>query len=499
MSVQHEEILAVYNQGPQAVVNLVERFLTIIEQQQQQIVAQQRTIEELTARVKQLEDQLAQNSHNSSKPPSSDSSTNRRKSLRTSTQRKPGGQKGHPGSTLIAVETPDRILIHSPSQCESCGTDLSEVEASEVVRRQVFDLPPMKLEVVEHQSQIKPCPACHHTNKGQFPIGVEATVQYGEAIRSLAVYLMNYQLLPFERASELIEDLLGCRMSVATLNDSIKRAYEELEQTQEIIKQSIAKAAVANFDETGFYIAGNRRWLHVASTDTLTHYQWHQYRGNRATEQIGILPVFEGRAVHDGLSSYHKYECLHSLCNAHHLRELIFIEERENQGWAGEMKKLLLEIKQSVEEARAKGLESLKLRVIKAYEERYEKLIQEGLAATSTSQLAVAQYEQPKKRGRKKQSKAKNLVDRLSKYREEVLAFMYDFRVPFDNNQAERDLRMMKVQQKISGCFRSEQGASYFCRIRSYISTVKKQGGNVLEMIKGVFKGTPSLPNLEAE
>jgi len=306
---------------------------------------------------------------------------------------------------------------------------------------------------------------------------------------------MNYQLLPFERTSQLFADLFGCPISVATLLDSIHRCSEGLEETEKEIKQGLVQAEVVNFDETGLKIAGKRHWLHVASTTELTHYGSHARRGKEAMDEIAILPNFRGRAIHDGLSCYHSYECDHGLCNAHHLRELTFIEEREGQAWAGKMKGLLVEIKHRVCEAREGGEEKLEQELMESFEHRYQQVLEEGFETNPPTPTAAMSESGPKKRGRKKQSKARNLLDRLSKYRSEVLAFMYDFRVPFDNNLAERDLRMMKVQQKISGCFRSSEGAKFFCRIRSYISTVRKQGKNVLEMIERVFKGNPLLPN----
>lgn len=476
-----EEILAVYDRGPEAVVALVEQL--------------QQMVNDLSARVKQLEDRLSTTSHNSSKPPSSDCSSKTTKSLRQPSGKKPGGQKGHPGSTLQLVDTPDRVLIHSPLHCQRCGRPLAQGEVVSVERRQVFDLPDVLLEVVEHRSELKQCPDCQHTSRGEFPPSVNATVEYGERVRAISVYLMNYQLLPFDRTSQLMGDLFGCPISVATLLDSIQRCSQGLEEAEAKIKQEIGRAEVVNFDETGLKIAGKRHWLHVASTAELTHYASHARRGKEASDEIAILPNFTGRAIHDGLSSYHSYECDHGLCNAHHLRELTFIEEREGQAWAGKMKALLVEIKHRVCEAREGGEENLDQELIAQFEQGYQQVLEEGFETNPPIPTAPLSESGPKKRGRKKQSKAKNLLDRLSKYRSEVLAFMYDFRVPFDNNLAERDLRMMKVQQKISGCFRSTEGAKYFCRIRSYISTVRKQGKNVLEMIERVFKGNPLLPN----
>jgi len=294
--------------------------------------------------------------------------------------------------------------------------------------------------------------------------------------------------MPYERTSELFEDVFGRAVSKASLQEAIKECYEELEETEEEVKKAIKQAEVAHFDETGIRVNGKRQWLHVASTNKLTHYGPHAKRGKEATEDIGILPYFKGKGVHDGWITYQQYEWEHALCNAHHLRELTFIEEQYQQPWAKDMKELLVEIKASVEQQKAQGSDKLEQNQIERLEQRYEQILGVGFAANPQDTATVT-------RGRKKQSKAKNLLDRLSLHRKEVLAFMYDFRVPFDNNLAERDLRMVKVQQKISGSFRSTEGASYFCRIRGFISTIRKQGQKVLASINHIFIG--SSPTLD--
>lgn len=474
----HEEIQAVYASGSEAVIVLVELLLERMAEQEQ-------IIAELRVRVKELEDRLAADSHNSSQPPSSDRVKSQMRSLRLPSGKRPGGQPGHPGRTLRMVETPDRIVIHRPTQCQYCGASLKSEQMSESERRQVFDLPPMKLEVVEHQAESKRCTSCQQTTKGQFPETVSQPVQYGERIKALGVYLMNYQLLPYERTSEVLGDLFGCSMSAGTLYGAAQACAEGLAEIEEQIKQGVRQADVAHFDETGLDIEGKRQWLHVSSTQTLTHYGSHPKRGKEATESIGILPEFDGTAVHDGWSSYRQYACAHALCNAHHLRELTFIQEQDGQVWAGEMKRLLVEIKQRVEQAAE--MQRLDEPTVQEFEQRYQQILDEGLEANPKPVPTAG----PEKRGRRKQSKARNLLDRLGTYREQVLAFMYDFRVPFDNNLAERDLRMMKVQQKISGCFRCAEGATSFCRIRSYISTLRKQGKHVLSALESVFTGEP--------
>ena len=500
-----EDIVAVYQQGVDAVVDLVQDLST-------QLDDQQRMIASLTARLNELEDRLAKNSRNSSKPPSSEGlSKPKPKSRRGKSSKRPGGQKGHPGTTLSLVENPDHVLLHSPEECEGCGGTLcgEEEQTGEVVdggvvgyeRRQVVDVPPLlALEVTEHRARRKRCPGCGRTTKAAFPLEARTQegVGYGPRIKALMVYLMEYQLLPYERASELLEDLFGePAPGAGTLYSALKRCFEGLEQTEAAIKEGLVGGAqvVGGFDETGLRVEGKGMWVHVASTAKLTHYAVHPKRGAQATKEIGIVPLFKGVAMHDGLSSYWHYEqCAPALCqrSCHHLRELTFLEEEHQQEWAGRMKALLLEIEEAVCEESASGGRYLAPERAREFEMRYQQLLKAGLKANPPP-LRTG------KKGRPRQSKGKNLVDRLEKHRSEVLRFMYDFRVPFDNNQAERDIRMVKVRQKISGCFRTRRGAEMFCRIRGYISTMRKQGENVLAALESVFVDDPFVPSLRAE
>jgi len=475
----HEEIRAVYDQGPEAVIALIELLCA-------QLAA-------LTARVKELEDRLATNSHNSSKPPSSDSFTKQTRSLRQPSGRKTGGQPGHPGTTLHQVAVPDQTRVHAPEQCMACGASLADVVGQpDPERRQVFDLPPLKLEVTEHRVLRKACAACGHGNRGTFPEGVTCGASYGTGVKSLLTYLNQGHLLPSARSCEIVADLFGQPLSEGLLEAAVNGCTAALEETETSIKQGLARAEVVHFDETGLYVTGKRMWLHSASTPQLTHYACHDQRGATATQAIGILPTFGGRAIHDGFSSYWQYDCAHGLCNAHHLRELLFAHEQGQRTWAGQMQALLVEIKRAVDSAKAHPqTAALPATQVAAYEQRYVAIVQAG--------LEEERHDPPPpsgQRGRKKQHKSKNLLDRLAKYQAETLAFMQDFAVPFDNNLAERDLRMMKVKQKVSGCFRTTTGAHAFCRIRSYISTMKKQGHNVITALQSVFSGTPLVPDV---
>jgi transposase len=495
VAMSREEIRAVYAAGPDAVIALVERLLGLLAEQQAQITA-------LTARVQALEGRQAKDSHNSGKPPSSDGLKKPPKtvSLRGPSGKKPGGQPGHPGKTLCPTESPDRVEVHAPDRCAGCGGALDGIEGALLERRQVFDLPPLRLEVIEHRTETKRCPSCGVWSEGAFPEAVSQPAQYGEGVKALGVYLQVHHLLPFERTSELMADLFGASPSPGTLYAALHAGSARLEATEEQIETALQGAEQVHFDETGVRIEGKLHWLHLASTATLTHYAVHPKRGQEATRAIGILPALAGRAVHDGWPSYFVYDCLHALCNAHHLRELTFLAEQHSQAWAGQMKRLLGEIYDRVQAAKLQGADRLSGFSLLEFEARYTAILEagrietEGLSPPSLETLAAL-----KQRGRPKQHPAKNLLDRLRKYRPETLVFMYDFRVPFDNNLAERDLRMMKVQQKVSGCFRSRAGAEAFCRIRGYLSTVRKQGQEVFANLRQVFLGHPFVPSLHAQ
>ena len=491
-----DAIRALIASDPEAVVALVERLFAHIAALEAEVAARAEQIATFSARVKELEERLALDSHNSSKPPSSDPVRPRPRpqSLRQPSGKKPGGQPGHPGPTLRQVETPDRLVRSSPAQCRACGASLVEVAPTAVERRQVIDVPPVKLEVVEYQAETKTCPACQAQTAGTFPAGVTQPVQYGERLLSVGVSLQVGQLLPYERTREVLEDLFGAAPSEGTLDTAIQRCSAGLATTETTIKEGLQQAETAHFDESGAYVGGKRHWFHVSSTAHLTHYAWHPKRGKEATDAIGILPAFAGRAIHDAWSPYFRYGCAHGLCNAHHLRELTFLEEQDQQAWAGELKTLLRTSKARVAEARAAGQDRLDEATRHAFTAQYQAIVAAGLAANP-----AAPRPPPGTRGRPKQTKARNLLERLQTHQEAALAFLNDFRVPFDNSQAERDIRMLKVQQKVSGCFRREGGATAFCRIRSYLSTMRKQGQRWLPAIEHVFAGSPFTPSLRAE
>lgn len=457
-------------------------------------------VSDLEARVKDLEGSMAKDSHNSSLPPSSDKGKRRKKrSLRRSSGRKPGGQPGHTGHTLRMVDEPDKVEHLVPERCEHCGESLSEAETIDIERRQVLDIPPGRLEATEYQAHRIRCPHCDGTTRAAFPDKVAQPVQYGERIRAEAIYLHCQQLLPFQRTTEVMSDMLGCNISEGSLQAAITECFETLGDTEEQIKQVLVQAPVIGVDETGMYVDGKREWLHVCRTSLLTHYAHHPKRGNEATDAIGILPLFRGTGEHDSWAAYAKYPWTHSLCNAHHGRELLFVWEQYEQSWAMSMWELLLEIKHAVEDARACGKDALDEEVKGEFYARYARVLDEGLSVNPAQErarherrtLPEGQPARKGRRGRIKQTKTYNLLIRMQRKRDEVLRFMTDFRVPFDNNGAERDIRMMKLQQKTSGCFRTSMGATIFCRIRSYMSTARKQGYNILSAVHAALCGAP--------
>ena len=343
--------------------------------------------------------------------------------------------------------------------------------------------------VTEHQAESKQCPHCRQRVKGTFPTNVTQPVQYGPRLKAQTVYLNNYQLLPWARTCELLEDFYGHRPSEALVLTGNETLVNSIEPTLDTIHGQLIAADVVHFDESGMRVEGHLNWLHSASTELLTYYDVHPKRGKEGMSAIGILPQLHGRAVHDHWQSYFTFDnCRHALCNVHHLRELQFIVDQYEQIWAEEMAGLLLDIKAEVEAAQPEQM-TLSPDRLTHFEKRYDDLIEHGLVANPPPANPPA-----KKRGRKKQSPPKNLLDRLRDHKHEVLAFMYDFRVPFDNNLAERDVRMLKVKQKISGTFRTRTGAETFCAIRSYISTVRKQGVNVIDAIYDAFAGNPFMP-----
>lgn len=472
-----KEIREAYREGEEAVVSLF-----------------QRTILMLAERIQKLEDQLAKNSSNSGKPPSSDGYVQPApRSLRKRSRRKSGGQTGHAGETLKAVEKPAHFRVHRVNGCKHCGHSLKRRKVIRCEKRQVFDVPPMKIEVTEHRAEIKDCPCCGKETRAEFPSEVNKAVQYGPEIKAQMVYLNTEQYIPLERTCDVLEEYYGHRPSEGTIVTACAEAAQKVERSNEAVKEHIVEhEKVAHFDETGMMINAILNWLHSISTLRLTYYAMHARRGSVAMNEINILPRFKGCAVHDDLACYFQYEMKHALCNAHHLRTLIFLLERYPQKWIEPLKDLLLKIKTKVDLAKEQIQTALSLRQRNFFSKTYDQLIAQGLRANPPSN---EKNRKPGQRGKLKQTPARNLLLRLRDHKEAVLAFMHDFNVPFDNNQAERDLRMMKVKQKISGGFRSTSGAQNFCQIRGYLSTARKNNVKALAALRLAFADTPFLPD----
>ena len=370
--------------------------------------------------------------------------------------------------------------------CRECGYNLGNVEVEAYEKRQVFDIPPVNLIVTEHRSQIKTCPHCGRLNKADFPEPVKYPVQYGPNILTSAIYFKNNHFIPYERISGLFNDVMGINICSATIIRAERECFQNLKEFENVIRRKLMTSPVIHCDETGMKVQGKRHWLHVASNNKYTCYFAHPKRGSEAINAMGILPEFKGTAIHDGWKPYNNYDCNHALCNAHLKRELTGIEENYKQQWAKEMNELLTEMKKYTDECKEQ-IKELDFEQIKTLEDRFDTIIIKGIEENPSS----LNPEKQGKRGKNPKTKARNLLDRFIEYKEQILGFLKNLGVPFENNQAERDIRMMKLQQKISGTFRTTQGAQAFCRIRAYISTVRKNNIPVFEGIKAALKGAP--------
>jgi transposase len=465
-----------------------------LREQVKRIPQLEESVRQLSEQVQSLQERLVKDSHNSHLPPSSDRFARQKKtrSQRKRSGKKPGGQAGHDGHHLALAPSPDQVVVHPVETCSHCQADLRAVAVRAIERRQVVDVPPARLHITEHQAERKCCPHCSAETRALFPSELQASVQYGTGLGALAVYLVTHHLLPFKRTAEILNEMMGARMSEGTIRQLTQRSANVLRPIERQIKIALRQAPVIHQDESGLYVEGKRVWMHVTSTPTLTHYQVHAKRGTEALDANGILPGYQGTSVHDGWAAYEGYGCTHALCNVHLLRDLIFVEETTQQPWARDMQTVLLDLKTLTDEAKAAGMTALAPEVLTQARARYHEVTAAGEQANSPPPPDAA----PPRRGRRKQSAARNLLDRLLKHEDAVLAFVQDLRVPFDNSQAERDIRMLKVQQKISGCFRSWAGALDFCRLRGYLSTLRKQGQPLLSALQQVLDGHPLLPAL---
>ena len=427
----------------------------------------------LLERIEELERRLGLNSTNSGKPPASDGlkKPSRIRNQRERTGRQSGGQRGHEGTTLRQVATPDKVIEHFPASCAGCGSALHREQVTGHHKRQVFDLPQPIVEVTEHRAHNCWCPECGTETQATFPADVTAATQYGATVGALVVYLQAWQLIPEDRLAELMRDVFGVEVATATIAARGQRKAQEFAGLAEQIEQHVKDGAVKHVDETGYRIAGRLQWLHVASTWLLTCYRTASKRGAMWTEMRGLI-------VHDFWRPYLTIVgVLHALCNAHHLRELKALMEIEKEPWARAMHRFLQQACHAANLARVhqRGLRPQFLAWLSA---RYDRILAQGAAFHES--LPPLSIGQPIRRGRVRRRTGHNLLLRLREHKDATLRFLYDPTVPFTNNQAERDLRMMKVRQKISGGFRSESGAQTFATLRTVLSTARKQGWNIL-------------------
>lgn len=477
----------VFDSLPESIRSYIRYLEATIQQQQVHIEQQQVRIQQLEVRVRELEARLSKDSSNSSKPPGSDGLKKNTKSLRGKSDKKQGAQKGHTGKGLAQVGIPDLIVTYAPPNCHGCGLNLEPVDGACAEKRQAFDIPQPRIEVTEHQALEKQCPCCGKLNRGVFPENIRGPVQYGDRIQALTAYFAHQHFIPIDRVCQIFEDVFGISISPGTCSNVEERLFRQLESFESNLKSYLLTARVLHFDETGMRCEKKLRWIHVVSSQLATLYTIHPKRGQEAMDGAGILPLFQGIGIHDHWFPYFVYEQItHGLCNAHHLRELTFIHEQENEDWAKRMKDLLIFAKNEVEKHLKEGV--LPQEILLRVEEEYSQIIAEGFEYHSLLPLL------PKgKRGRQKQRDGKNLLDRLKEKCSCVLLFMYDFSVGFTNNQGEQDIRMVKLKQKISGCFRIIRGGQIFCRIRSYISTSRKQCWNIWDALTEAIRGCPRL------
>ncbi len=420
-------------------------------------------------------------------PPSTDPRPKPR-SQRRKTGRKTGGQFGHPGHRLEPVAEPDHTIVHAVTICSECRQDLTEIATTDVIAKQVFELQKMPLVITEHRCESKLCPCCATTTTAAAPTGAEQPTQYGPSLAGLAVYLHVGHFIPLERTADIIEILTGRRVSEGWICACQERVSGRLDPFINAITATLRAAKAVCCDETGFRFAGKRFWLHVCCTALLTLMLCHRRRGAEGTTALGVLTGYTGVAIHDHWSPYFGFGCDHGVCNEHHVRELDGVAERDGQAWAERMKIVLYDGLELKHRHHDKG-RNIPGKDIKAITKRYEQCLRDGYAVTPEPASSPLP-----KRGRPKRGKTLSLLDRLRDRKREALRFLHDQNVPWSNNQAERDIRPMKIQQKVSGGFRTEAGAVEFCRIRSYLSTTAKNGVDPCDAIAMVLAGQPWLP-----
>lgn len=473
---KRKEAEAIYDLGKEAVVEI--------------LLKMDARIKALENQVKELQDRLGLNSSNSSKPPSTNSPFAQKPKITSNAKRKAGGQTGHEGKNLKMVEHPDVVIVSTPEVCQECGVSLAKTPSRLIASRQVFDLPVLKIEVTEHHVYAKKCPCCKALNKGSFPSGVTAPTQYGKRFDAVISYLSIHQMLPYERITQVMQDLFGHPISEGVILNALSRVEAQLEPFNILTKEALLASPILHVDETGMNVRGKLHWAHIALSKDAAQCLLHPKRGADAIKQMAILPSYRAIAVHDHWKPYEsiKGSFEHAFCNAHHLRELTRVTQLDKQQWSEELSNLLLSAHHAIIHAKAKGKERLSPHRVKRFNVWYDSIVASASVTYSATQKKSG------KRGRPKQSFAKNLLDRLIKYKEETLRFITNFDVPFTNNAAERGLRMMKVKEKISGCFMSQKGGRIFMNIYAYILSVKKNGITIMQALLDAMNGKPFIP-----
>lgn len=445
-------------------------------------------VDELNAIIRALETPVDKNSGNSSQAPSQDGlKRGKKRSQRTRSGKRSGGQAGHVGKTLKMVDIPDAVVVHSVAVCGQCQTDLGAVGVSGRDKRQVFELPAVVLTVTEHQAEHKVCPQCGGMNRAQFPVEVTQPTQYGPRFRAQLVYFHSGQFIPLQRTAEMVAGLYGQPVSEATILNAVWETARTVAPVMDALQGYLVETPEAvHFDETGARVGGTLHWLHSASTIQATLYTIHRKRGSEGMDAMGILNRRQGWSIHDGWKPYFKYAVRHALCNAHHLRELTFIAEQYQHRWAVKLRHWLVHMKTAVDTARADGQPSLSGEQLAWLFHHFDVILNDAQDEIGPPPLLTTR--------RPKNTPPANLLNRLRDGRAQVLAFLTDFTVPFDNNLAERDVRMVKVQQKVSGGFRRFASAQAFCAVRSYLSTARKNGLSALDALTQAFAGSPFFP-----
>lgn len=445
---------------------------------------------DISRRLQALEEQAAKTSGNSSKPPSSDGLSKPTlkpmpQSLRKKNGKKPGGQKGHQGKTLVQSASPDYVVVHPPSTCSHCHSPLTNATPTAYTKRQVFEMPNPQVLVTEHRAVLVRCSCCGKETQGTFPKEVVAPVQYGPNLLGFATYLHSVHLLPYGRCAQIVKDITGLPFSPASLHHALQSAWARLARFEAQVKVALKQARVQHGDETGSRVAGKLHWIHVRSTPGLCHLFVHEKRGSEAVED---LSSYSGSLMSDFYTSYVRLSCRHLFCGAHLLRELTFVCDVLKQGWAGSLKGLVETMVSVCHTARQRA--EPHVTDAPALVASFDALVAEGLAQNPLPEAT------PKKRGRVAKGKARCLLERLRDNRDAYLAFLFDLSLPFTNNEAERDLRMFKVKGKVSGCFRTRQGAEVFCRLRGYVRTCQKQAIPLLKALRSLFDGQGNMPQV---